>query len=258
MPVSGNHAEEIKNRLISQIIDYYLIMEYAKKNGISVSEKAFQKNLEEIKEEYTENDFQEALLRAYIDPESWEHRFKNQLLVSKVVKQVSEGVASPDYEEIKGYFQENRDVFRSPGMLKFRQIVCKSENETEKLRKRLLAGEDMGELAREYSIAPEAGNDGEVGWVARGDLDASMENALFSMRTGEISPVVKTAFGYHIFEIMDRRSAGFKDLPEVIDEIESTLLRQRREDFYKKWLKKLRSDFKVKINREMIAKLDLS
>ncbi|MBW1783749.1 MAG: peptidylprolyl isomerase [Deltaproteobacteria bacterium] len=258
MPVQAEHAEEIKKQLLSQIIDYHLILEYAKKNGISVSEEDFQKNLNEIKKEYTENDFQEALLREYVDPASWEDRFRNQLLVSKVIKEASKGILPPSYEEIKRYFQENRNDFRSAEMLRFRQIVCKSKEEVEKLRERLQAGEDMGALAREYSIAPEAENNGEVGWVARGDLDEAMEKALFSMQHGASSPIVKTDFGYHLFEVIARRPAGLKELPEVIDKIESTLLWQRHEDFHKKWLKKLRSEFKVKINQDMLAKLKLS
>ncbi len=85
-----------------------------------------------------------------------------------------------------------------------------------------------------------------------------MEDALFSMQSGKISPIIKTPFGYHIFEVMSRRSAGVKGLPEVIHEIESQLIRQKHEVFYKKWLEKLRSDFKVKVNQDMLNKLELS
>ena len=258
LPLPGNHTEEIKNQLIRQIIDYYLIIEHGKENGISVSESEFQKNLADIKKGYTEKAFRQALVKEYVDPELWERRLRNQILVNKVIKQASERIASPSYEEIKRYFQENRDKFRTPEMLKFRQIVCKSKEDARKLRRRLQAGEDMGILAAKYSIAPEADNNGEVGWVARGDLDKSMEDALFSMQSGEISPVVKTAFGYHLLEVMSRRPAGVKGLPEVIDGIESKLRQQKHESFYKKWLKKLRADFKVKVNQDMLNKLELS
>ena len=64
----------------------------------------------------------------------------------------------------------------------------------------------------------------EVGWVARGDLDETMENVLFSMQIGKISPVVKTSFGYHVFEVISRAPAGVKGLPAVMPEIESQLL----------------------------------
>ena len=258
LPVPVKHAKEIKARLIEQIIDYYLIIEYGKQNNISISENEFQKNIKEIKREYSEDDFRKVLLQGYVDPALWEHRLRNQLLVGKVIKQVLGETASPSYEEIKIYFHKNRNEFRSPEMLRFRQIVCQSKKEAERLRDRIHAGEDMGKLAKKYSIAPEAEAHGDVGWVARGDLNESMENALFSMQGGKISPIIKTSFGYHLFEIMSHRSAGVKGLPEVIHEIESQLLRQKHEVFYKKWLEKLRSDFKVKVNQDMLNKLVLS
>jgi len=258
MPVPVKHAKEIKTRLIEQIIDYYLIIEYGKQNNISISEKEFQRNLKEIRREYSEDAFRKVLLQGYVDRALWEHRLRNQLLVGKVIKQVLEKTTSPSYEEIKIYFQKNRNEFRSPEMLRFRQIVCKSKKEAEKLRDRIHAGEDMGKLAKKHSIAPEAENGGEVGWVARGVLDKSMENALFSIQRGKISPIVKTSFGYHLFEVMSHRPAGVKGLQEVIHEIESLLIRQKHEVFYRKWLEKLRSDFEVKVNQDMLNKLELS
>lgn len=258
MPVPVKHARGIKTRLIEQIIDYYLVIEYGKQNNISISENEFQRNLNEIKREYSEDAFRKVLLQGYVDSALWEHRLRNQLLVGKVIKLVLEKIAPPSYEEIKIYFQKNRNEFRSPEMLRFRQIVCKSKKEAETLRDRIYAGEDMGKLAKKYSIAPEAEAHGEVGWVARGHLDESMEDALFSLQSGKISPIIKTSFGYHLFEVMSRRPAGVKGLPEVIHEIEALLIRQKHEVFYKKWLEKLRSDFKVAVNQDMLNKLVLS
>ena len=258
VPVPVKHASEIKDQLIEQIIDYYLIIEYGKQNNISISENKFQRSLKEIKREYSEDAFRKVLLQGYVDPALWEHRFRNQLLVGKVIKQVLGKIESPSYEEIKIYFQKNRNKFRSPEMLRFRQIVCKSKKEAANLRRRIHAGEDMGELAKQHSIAPESEVNGEVGWVARGDLDESMEKALFSMQTGKISPVIKTSFGYHLFEVMSRAPAGAKGLPEVMAEIELQLLRQKQEIFYKKWLETLRADFKVEVNHHMLNKLELS
>jgi len=256
--LAGNHAEEIKNRLVRQIIDYYLIIEYGRENGIVVSEAEFQGELKALTEDYTETEFREAMLRAYVEPESWESRLRNQLLFSKVIREVSAGVHSPSYEEMKTYFQENRSEFTSREMIEFRQIVCNSKEAAQSLGARLAAGEDMGELAKKYSMAPEAANHGKVGWVARGDLEESMEKALFSLPIGKVSPVVKTPFGYHLFEVMAQRSAGSKELPEIIDIIEARLLRQRQEGFCEKWLKKLRAESKVTINQEILSKLKLS
>ena len=258
LTLSGEHAEEIRNQLVRQIIDYYLIIEYGRKHDIHVSEEEFQEELKALKKDYTEDRFREALLRACEDPASWESRLKGQLIVRNVIRKTLIGVDSPSYEEIRTYFHENRDEFRSPERLKFRQIVCSSKKDAQKLRARIINGEDMGVLAKKYSIAPEAENHGLVGWIARGTLGEAMEKALFSLQKGRVSAVVKTPSGYHLFEVMDRRPAGGKDLLEVMDDIESRLLRQRQERFYEAWLKSLRAESDIKINQEEISKLKLS
>jgi len=258
LTLAGEHAEEIKNQLVRQIIDYYLIIEYGRKHGIHVSEEEFQEELKALKKDYTEDGFREALLRAYENPKSWESRLKGQLLVRNVIRKALIGVDSPSYEDIRAYFHENRNEFRSPERLKFRQIVCRSKKDAQKLRARIINGEDMGTLAKEYSIAPEAENHGLVGWIERGTLGRAMEKALFSLQKGRVSAVVKTPSGYHLFEVMDRRPAGVKDLLEVMDDIESRLLHQRQERFYEAWLKRLRAESNIKINQEGLSKLKLS
>lgn len=258
IPVPVQDAEQIKKQLVELIIDRYLIMEYGREKGILVSEGEFQKKIKGIMEEYTENDFQQELVRGYVDFDLLKLRLREQLLVSKVINKVSEDVAAPSYEEIKRYFQENPDEFRSPEMVRARQIVTKTKKEAIKLRNRLRAGEEMGELAKRYSIAPEAEDGGQMGWVARGDLPRSMEKALFSTPKGRIGPIIKTSFGYHLFEVIASRPAGVKALLLVMSEIESRLIRQRREVTCKKWLKRLRSSFKIKVDQDMLRRLELS
>ena len=244
--------DRIRDKLVEQLIDHYLILEYGKEKGIAVSEKEFESALEELKRGYGENDFRDALFRAYGDLEQWKHRLKEQLCVKKILRKVAKGIAPPSEEEVNQYFEEKRDSFRSPQMVRFRQIVARTEKEAKGLLTKLHNGEDMSELAKKYSIAPEAENGGVVDWVARDHLDESMEKALFSLKKGKISPVTKTPYGYHIFKVLSLRPEGVKTLPEVTREIEAQLIRQRREAFYGKWLKELRTHYEIRINEDLL------
>jgi parvulin-like peptidyl-prolyl isomerase len=113
----------------------------------------------------------------------------------------------------------------------------------------------MSELARAYSITPEAEIGGIVDWVARDHLEETMEKALFSLKRGQISPVTKTPYGYHIFKVLAVRSEGVMGLPEVKSEIAAELLSQRHEAFYKKWLAELRARYTIKINEDLLKTL---
>ena len=250
--------DQLKDQLIEQIIDHYLIIEYGREKTITLSEDEFQKAMSSIKKGYTEDAFQEALLRGYMDFKEWKDRYREQLLKNKIIRNAVTSIAPPSFEEIKRYYEENLDEFRTPRRVEFRQIVTWSKEEAETLLHRLHKGELMSELARGHSMAPEAENGGKVGWVAIGQLHESMEKVLFSMSPGEMSPVIKTPYGYHIFEVLSVRPEGIKKLSDVISEIESTFIHQKRKVAFEKWVRELRSHFKIKVNKQLLDTMELS
>lgn len=258
MDIPVQQRDQIKDQLVGQVIEHYLILEYGREKGITISNEELHGALKDIKSEYTEDAFKEALLRGYVDLEEWKDRLRERLLVNKITKRVTRNIAPPNYQEIKEYFEANLGEFRSPRMLKFRQIVTRTREKADGLLKRLHDGEDMSELATKHSVGPEAEDGGEVGWVAEGQLDESMEKALLSLPQGRISPVTKTPYGYHIFEVLSSRPEGVKKLPQVVAEIESRLLYQKRQVFCKKWIQGLKTHYTVKVNRDLLNKLEMS
>ncbi len=74
------------------------------------------------------------------------------------------------------------------------------------LRARVLKGEDFATLANLYSEDPGSMNKGgELGFVGRGELYPEFEAVAFSLKSGEVSPIVKTEKGYHIIQLIERR-----------------------------------------------------
>jgi len=96
------------------------------------------------------------------------------------------------------------------------------------LRQRLLDGEDFATLAAEYSDDPgSAANGGELGWFGKGQMVAPFEEAAFSLAEGEISEPVKSDFGYHLIEVLERDAARQKDQAQ---------LEQERSQAFQTWL----------------------
>ena len=72
--------------------------------------------------------------------------------------------------------------------------------------KKLEAGEDFAELARKYSEDPgSAKNGGDLGFVSRGTLVKEFEETAFSLKEGEISNIIRTQFGFHIIQLIERQ-----------------------------------------------------
>lgn len=255
--ISQIEGKKVKNQLLEELIDRYLVLEYGKDKGIRLSDQEFERRMEELKQGHTKDSFEKALLQGYVNPEEWKARLREQFLIEKIIEHAAKGIHPPDHREIKAYFEEHRDQFKTPPMVKFRQIVTREKVEAEEALRRLKSGEDMGKVAREISIGPEADNNGVVGWVAKGQLVKSMEKPLFSLSEGKISGVVKSPYGYHIFEVLSIRPGGGKRLPEVMEQVEEALLTQRRKAFLEEWAEELRSRYQVTINREILKREQL-
>ena len=258
LPIPARDAKQIKTGLLDNIIDHYLILEYARRHGIGLTEAEFQKELDDVKKGYTESQFEQILLRNCGDPAAWVKRFREQILIEKVIGSVVRDVAPPDEKELKAYFESNPSRFKVPERVRFRQIFCRSRKKAVALHKKIREGENLADLAREYSEGPEAENDGEVGWIMKGTLDETLDKAIFSLAPGAVSPVTKGASGYHIFEVISREPAGFQAFSEVFGDIERNLAEKKRALFYKKWLQNLRTDIRVTVNQKALDKLEFS
>jgi len=93
------------------------------------------------------------------------------------------------------------------------------------LRKRASAGEDFGDLARQYSKDPgSAPRGGDLGFFGHGQMVPAFEKAAFALDSGEISQPVQTRFGIHLIEVEGRKSPTFEDNREAV----ANRLRQRR------------------------------
>lgn len=87
------------------------------------------------------------------------------------------------------------------------------------LRERILAGEDFAALAQAYSDDTGSGaNGGDLGWFGRGMMVPTFEEAAFSLPVGEISEPVKTDFGYHLIEVLERDEARPKEESQLEQE----------------------------------------
>ena len=87
----------------------------------------------------------------------------------------------------------------------------RTENQAEVLindiYKRLKEGEDFKQLARQFSEDPGSKMDGgELGWSNPGDYDPAFEMTLNATEIGQLSEPIKSSFGWHIIEVMDRRN----------------------------------------------------
>jgi peptidyl-prolyl cis-trans isomerase SurA len=105
---------------------------------------------------------------------------------------------------------------------------------------------DFGELAKKYSEDGSAPNGGNLGWMGPGDLVPEFEQAMNRLQIGEVSNPVKTEFGWHLIQVLERREAQLT--VEKQRQFARAAIRERKfEQAYQDWLREIRDTATVKI-----------
>jgi peptidyl-prolyl cis-trans isomerase SurA len=108
------------------------------------------------------------------------------------------------------------------------------------LRERITTGgADFAEIARLHSQDGSASKGGELGWVLPGDTVPEFERAMAALKPGEISQPVKSPFGYHLIQVLERRSAGLTAERQRM-QARLALKERKADEAYQEWLRQLR------------------
>lgn len=118
------------------------------------------------------------------------------------------------------------------------------------LRQRILDGKaDFAEMARVHSDDSTAARGGELDWLYPGDTVPEFERAYSELKVGEISQPVRSPFGWHLIQVLERRSASLS--PERMRLQARQALRERKsDDTYEEWLRGLRDQAYVEVRLE--------
>ena len=105
---------------------------------------------------------------------------------------------------------------------------------------------DFAELAKKYSEDGSAAKGGDLGWMSPGDLVPEFEQAMNRLQIGEVSNPVKTEFGWHLIQVLERREGQLT--VEKQRQFARAAIRERKFDqAYQEWLLELRDNATVKI-----------
>lgn len=118
------------------------------------------------------------------------------------------------------------------------------------LRERVTkGGQDFGQLARLHSVDPSSTRGGELGWLYPGDAVPEFERAMDALKPGEVSPPVQSPFGWHLIQVLERRT---EESPvERNRQVARAALRDRKSDeAYQEWLRQLRDRTYVELRLE--------
>ena len=138
-------------------------------------------------------------------------------------------------------------------LIKVSQLT--SENDAKvrviRLKERLDNGSDFEELAKIHSEDPSGDRGGDLDWVSPGDTVPEFEKAMDRLQPGEISDPVQTTFGWHLIQVIERRSKDVSNERQR-QEARKTIVARKTDPAYQEWLQQLRDRAYVEYHAEDI------
>lgn len=255
--LSTDQLDKLWERTLAEVTDQFimktLLEAEAERRGIVVSDNDKQRIEERIRSQLPpgmtiEQAMKESPMGAGRMRREMEIATKIDALLAIVMK---EHAAVSD-AEIDAFYGANKDRLLLPERVRARHIQIHvpvdapdatrnaKKNHTEGIRSQLLQGADFAELARRYSDSPSRQLGGDLGFFGKGKIQSELETAAFSQQPNEVGPVIVTASGYHILQVIERRASE----PVPREQVAEFLAKPRRDNA----LQSLVQDLKRKAN----------
>jgi parvulin-like peptidyl-prolyl isomerase len=242
--------EHLKEEVLNILIDEKVMLLRAKELSISVSDADLMKKVGEIKESNSSDEgFDKANTTHTVDYGQWKEELRKRIILEKLISADVNSKIQVKEEERKIYRRKHKGLYAPEKKVHVAQIVVREQEKAETILKRLMKGEDFAKVAREESIGPEAKAGGDLGFVSQGFMPEEIDAAIFSQQPGEIGPVIRSPFGFHIFKIIEKGKKGSDDIE---GRVLTDLKKQKEEEEYALWLGALRSKAAIKINRDLL------
>jgi peptidyl-prolyl cis-trans isomerase SurA len=263
---------EITPGVIVDAVDEMLMVQRGKELGYTLSTEQFNNIVENIKKENkieTDEALQAALRTEGMTMADLRRQLERTMLVQRVQQtEIMQKLQVTD-TELKTYYETHKDEFVTTPQITLREITINvpvtaqgvnvaqddaAKAKAEEVRTKIIAGEPFPRLAADYSDSGSKANGGLVGPLSRSDLSEELQQAIAGMKTGDVTPVLRTTRGYQIIKIESLQETTSKPFDEARAEIADKIADTKRRGEYEKFIVRLRAEAIIDWKNDEIKK----
>jgi len=246
---------------IQTMVDELIVLQEGKRLGVEVTDDDVDRAVANVKRDNnvtSDAQFQYMLQSQNFTLDDYRDFLRRQMSIIQTRRKALSGVEITD-EEIKAYYEANKQDFLRPPSVHLRHILFRipddaSAADIEAIQKKALkvlaelkGGADFTELALRNSDDPSASKGGDIGTISRGQMLPEFEAVAFELPVGQVSEPVRTKYGWHLIQVVDRAEGNYQPLPEISQKLREYLQEKRAQGKYQEWIEKLRDQAYVKI-----------
>ncbi len=219
----------LEKQLLERLVTERALLQFAKESGIKVDDTQVERAIQRIAEDnkMTVDALRQALAKDNVPYTKYRDDVRNEIVIQRLREREVDNRITVSDAEVEQYLATIKA--QSGGEAEYRlahilvlvpeqassaQIEAKKRRAEEAL-KSVGEGADFGQVAAGFSDASDALSGGNLGWRPGARLPTVFAEAVRGMKVGEVSPVLRSAAGFHIVKLLERRS---HDEPSVVDQ----------------------------------------
>lgn len=237
------------------LIDRAVVLSEGDRLGVSVYDSEVEKEVERFRADFPPGGLEKALLQTGMDMETWRAGLARSLLYMKVVAAIAESRATVSKEEVEEVYRRRAKEVHLPERVRVRQFLFGSEESALNARKRIEEGESPEKVVDRVSTGGFRPTSADLGEVAREDLPPELASELFSLKDGGVSGVLQRDQIYSLFVVVRREPSGTVSFSAAAPEIREKLLRNRREEAFRSWLRAQVGKADIRIQEALLDQL---
>ncbi|MBP1713207.1 MAG: peptidyl-prolyl cis-trans isomerase [Deltaproteobacteria bacterium] len=252
---------QAKKEVLDQLIENKLLDQEIKRRKVEVSTKDIDAAVEDILKQnrITLDDLKMALAKEGMTLTTYRERLRDNIGKMRLISREIRSKIVIKEEDVRKVYRDRIEELTIPLEVQVQQIffavprdasrdrVAAVEKEAGEVLKKAKNEEDFAGLAKKYSQSPEGRAGGVLGFFKSKELIPELEEAVFPLKTGEISPLVRSPEGFHILRVMERKGGEPKPFAEAQIKIREEMMQAESEKKLQEWIKALKEKSYIEI-----------
>lgn len=171
---------------------------------------------------------------------------RRSILLEALLRDVAENAPGLSEEVLRKYYEENQEGLKTGERVRVRHVLFKDAKRAEEYAAKAKKGEPFEQLMRSAETA--GGTTADLGLIERGEFDKDFEEAAFGAPENSIAGPVKSAYGYHVIQVLDKRPAGVPPFEEIRGKIAADLREGAQRDAFDNLVNGLKKKAKIRLS----------
>ena len=260
-PVPQSERDELVRALLDRIVEHHLAAQLARTRKLAVSDAELDADLRQMRQKYpNDRAFDDTLASYGVSREQLRHQRRLSLDMAKLIEKAIAPTSAVSNAEVAAYYRDNPQRFQIPESVIARHILIRVEPNATAAQKaearrraadileQLRGGADFAKLAQAHSEdTGSAAAGGLLGAFPRGQMEPAFDAAAFAVKTGELSDLVETPYGFHIIRVDEHVGGRMQTFDDVREDIKTLLSDRAEEEALAKLIEEAKRTAKIEI-----------